>query len=448
MTVKLKRTLYRTGHYFNGQGTSFGGSQKNNGYYGIKAHKINASTHRLLAWLWPRDGRRPVMPWKFEVDHIDGDNESLEWTNLQWLTKKQHANKTRSSKQNDGKSNRIIGVRTDGVGKTFESLAEACRQTGCRLDGVSNTANGKQRATRTKAGDVWLWVWCDPEPDREGEEWRPCVLPNGATLDDLYVSNYGMFKRLKNGRILKFPGCLEKSGYRRVYVKGPLLLAHRLVAFTWLPPPQPEQTVVDHIDCSGAKDDNRVSNLRWATTRANLANADRRSGADSLSVSVQPFFDPELTQAAHEPFASQKDAAEWVGIKGTASMRKSINDPSLHFAGKLDGRPLYWKRCEDEAHGPGAEVTPELMLHMRACKSKEIKERLAEEDARLPDATCLFTSAAPEGSEVFFEGDDGLLHFYARDGRGEDNYLGHALVSDVYKLTARYEDGHWRVFTF
>ena len=447
MTVNLKRTLYRTGHYFNGQGTSFGGCQKNNGYYGIRAHKLNASTHRLLAWLWPRDGRRPVMPWKFEVDHIDGDNESLEWTNLQWLTNKQHANKTRSSKQNDAKSNRSTGFAPMVFARFSESLRKRVAKLGadstvCRTPRTESSAEQRQRMA------LCGWGVVRSEPDREGEEWRPCALPNGATLDDLHVSNYGMFKRLKNRRQLKFQGCLEKSGYRRVSVKGSLILAHRLVAFTWLPPPHPGQTVVDHIDCSGAKDDNRVSNLRWATTRANLSNADRRSGAETLSIRVQPYFDFKLTQAAHEPFASQKAAAEWFGLKDTASMRKSINDPSLHFAGKLDGRPLYWKRCEDEAHGPGAEVTPELMLHMRACKSKEIKERLAEEDARLPDATCLLTSAAPKGSEVFFEGDDGLLHFYARDGRGEDNYLGHALVSDVYKLTARYEDGHWRVFTF
>lgn len=45
--------------------------------------------------------------------------------------------------------------------------------------------------------------------------------------------------------------------------------AHRLVAFAFLPPPtDPKQTFVAHAD--GSRQNNHVSNLRWATPRENI----------------------------------------------------------------------------------------------------------------------------------------------------------------------------------
>lgn len=62
------------------------------------------------------------------------------------------------------------------------------------------------------------------------------------------------------------------NGYIRYCVdgkNGKFEYAHRLVAMAWLPPPQPDQTDVAHLN--SVRDDNRSENLKWATRAENLS---------------------------------------------------------------------------------------------------------------------------------------------------------------------------------
>jgi hypothetical protein len=88
-------------------------------------------------------------------------------------------------------------------------------------------------------------------------------------------------------RVGDVAGCVETNGYRRIRVYGRAYQAHRLawlhVYGRW---PVGE---IDHIN--GAKDDNRISNLREATRSENLQNQRRATrGSKTGFLGVYPSF--------------------------------------------------------------------------------------------------------------------------------------------------------------
>lgn len=93
-----------------------------------------------------------------------------------------------------------------------------------------------------------------------------------------YDPNTGVFTwRVKRGgtaEIGTVAGCIKDSGYRVISLYDRLYRAHRLA---WLytydvwPPDE-----IDHIN--GARDDNRINNLREATRKQNSANRRKLSG--------------------------------------------------------------------------------------------------------------------------------------------------------------------------
>ena len=102
--------------------------------------------------------------------------------------------------------------------------------------------------------------------DDDEEEFKPV---NG--FDNYLVSNFGNIKNSKTNRILKQSN--HTQGYKQINLSknGKLkkFKVHRLVGIAFLENPG-EKPMIDHIDKN--KENNNVKNLRWATSKDNLAN--------------------------------------------------------------------------------------------------------------------------------------------------------------------------------
>jgi hypothetical protein len=80
------------------------------------------------------------------------------------------------------------------------------------------------------------------------------------------------------GRRVNSPvGCLSPNGYLVVRIDGKLYYAHRLVWALCKGSPVPD--TLDHIN--GNRSDNRIENLRPATTKDNTVNRKKRANAKS-----------------------------------------------------------------------------------------------------------------------------------------------------------------------
>lgn len=101
----------------------------------------------------------------------------------------------------------------------------------------------------------------------EGEEWRN--IPDYSKYE---VSSLGRFRNKKTGRIMARKVSDHTHGYAMVGMhrdskgKQHTSLAHRIVALVFVPNPS-SKSVVNHIN--HVRDDNRVSNLEWATMSEN-----------------------------------------------------------------------------------------------------------------------------------------------------------------------------------
>ena len=98
--------------------------------------------------------------------------------------------------------------------------------------------------------------------------------------DNYLVSNFGNVKNSKTNRILKLHN--DKDGYKQIDLskngKVKNFRVHRLVGNAFLENPD-EKPMIDHIDNNPAN--NNVKNLRWATSKNNLANQGKQKNNTS-----------------------------------------------------------------------------------------------------------------------------------------------------------------------
>lgn len=123
---------------------------------------------------------------------------------------------------------------------------------------MKNNSHTLLKATQ-KTNDLITIIFQKSPVDEEWKEIR-------QTAGDYFVSNYGRVISLKltKPRIMKPFNC---NGYLYVSIDGHDRRIHRLVATAFIPNPEGKK-IVHHKD--GNKQNNKVSNLEWATASENI----------------------------------------------------------------------------------------------------------------------------------------------------------------------------------
>ena len=146
------------------------------------------------------------------------------------------------------------------------------------------------------------------------EKWKDIEIVNDGKLrrKKYAVSNYGRVvsytNNIEDGRLLKF-GIIE--GYQVLTLTCKIKASrcvHKLVAFYFLPEPQPEQTCVIHFDFN--KQNNSVKNLKWVTREEMFQHQN---------------FNPKVQHARQNH--PQRSKGPKLTIEQVKRLKKAIHDP-------------------------------------------------------------------------------------------------------------------------
>lgn len=204
-------------------------------------------------------------PTAHSLDHIDQDRGNNCVENLRWATSsEQNCNKTQCD-LNIHRSNQILQYKKLNSAEwlTGNSMSGVARMLSCDQGAISKCIAGKLKQHH---GYVFRRI----DNVIEGEEWVTCKLSG------MQISSMGRFKGKCTGAhsIARTPVPSKGMRYATVKYNDKTWTFHRLVC-TAGPPESSEHATVDHINRNTK--DNRASNLRWATTKEQRANQDRKT---------------------------------------------------------------------------------------------------------------------------------------------------------------------------
>lgn len=194
------------------------------------------------------------------------------------------------------------------------------------------------------------------------EEWRVCI-----GFSDYEISNFGWLRRLKGNQL--YPaGSLVKGhedhhGYRKYSLnldgKVSIKFAHTLVVEAFIGPKPSPAHMVAHWD--GQKQNNHVSNLRWATAQEN-ADDSKRLGAVSTErrpLEMSPFPPTKrmldmlicihIYQEEHGYIPSYEEMVDMLGLKSKSGIHRLVT--GLEERGLLKRAPYQARAMALTIHG-------------------------------------------------------------------------------------------------
>lgn len=234
------------------------GSLTKAGYRATNIQRRSVFIHRLVYECC----HQVVLPTEQQVHHIDENKDNNQASNLQLVTRAQHNQLTfagKKQRQLSTSKGRPVLRTQHGVTAEFPSIREAERQTpGATLWNIQNAIKGTKK---THAGFTWK---LKPTEELPNEEWKEI-----AGLPRYRVSSMGRVKGA-NGRVTS--GRVNAYGYCVVTIANKRYQVHRLVAAAYHPPST--LPTVDHINRN--RQDNRATNLRWASYATQNENRDSR----------------------------------------------------------------------------------------------------------------------------------------------------------------------------
>ena len=232
--------------------------------YSVKGKACSLYVHKLV---W--EAFHGEYNWRtHNVDHIDTNKQNNNLSNLQLLTRSEHALKTHADnpdarhKSGMSRGRAVVCSTSKAPSETdrvFPSQSEAARVMGVGQGNISKCVLGK---INTLGG--YFWRYADPEPDLPDEAWR--------TLPEFPGHRFS-----SEGRVAKPSGITtrgaEWGGYMSLKIQRRTIKVHTLICMAFYgPQPSPAHTV-DHIN--RIRLDNHASNLRWATWPEQKANQTR-----------------------------------------------------------------------------------------------------------------------------------------------------------------------------
>lgn len=195
----------------------------------------------------------------------------------------------------------------------------------------------------------------------EVEEWRDCVDFPGYE-----ISSFGRVRRngtqsYAAGRMLR--GFEDHYGYRKYTLtcdgRPKIKFAHTLVAEAFIGPKPSAAHQVAHWD--GQKQNNHVSNLRWATAKENAADSMRLGvlNPERKPLEMSPFpptkrmldmlISIHLYQEEHGYIPSYDEMVEMLGLKSKSGIHRLVI--GLEERGLLKRAPGYARAIALTVHG-------------------------------------------------------------------------------------------------
>jgi len=228
------------------------------GYSTVSIGMKKLSVHRVVHVLFNDPNLDDWFP-KAQVDHIDRTRSNNHNENLRWADSTlQSSNRTMAGRSNK----RAAGVtawhvETDVVTRHADTK-EAAEHTGVHATNITHCLAGRQMSAKG-----YVFYRYIKNKVIEGEEWRPVE---------------GGYQVSSAGRIMTPTGVAyfpegKEDGYRHVMIDYVPRSVHILVLSAWEERPSDHHTV-DHIN--QIKSDNRLENLRWATSKEQRQNQTRK----------------------------------------------------------------------------------------------------------------------------------------------------------------------------
>jgi uncharacterized Zn-finger protein len=274
-------------------------SRTRGGYKMVSLLKRMFSVHRLvmLAFVGPVPDNRTV-------DHIDRNPSNNNLCNLRYATSREQM-MNRVFPTSNKSSAPVEKVCSNGAPTRYSSVKEAAQKTLTENVSLRYVMNCIYRAV----GKGSIYQLCTWRYVRAGVNyvWKdiPPLLLRGHKG---YSASPTGEIRLRNGRITS--GCLTADGYYAITISHKTYLVHRLIAATFLPPPENEkQRIVNHID--GVRDNNHIENLEFVTCSENSMHA-HNTGLTKKRRPVKQFSREGKFLAE---FSSLAAAAKSIGVR-------------------------------------------------------------------------------------------------------------------------------------
>lgn len=201
------------------------------------------------------------------VGHLDDDGTNPRLDNLVWCSSSDNLKRA----QFNNKINFLTGSYkkvfqydlNNNLIKEHPSVREAARQLG-KLNGDVLIRRSCKEENKIAYGFLWKYE----NILINGEEWKDLRVFSKI----ISVSNMGRV-RSYNDRVSS--GTLSRSGYRSLSIDRHQVRIHRLVALAFLPTPINGQVEVNHLDFN--RENNKSSNLEWATPSQNSQHTTRKT---------------------------------------------------------------------------------------------------------------------------------------------------------------------------